>query len=195
MLNPNVGLFTVICAMPGGAVDFKDYIPMACAACMEYYGCNATGSYISKGLMPVTDVKTKCDEAAANSAFAFNIAEIYPSVASYMADLGWRAGESYFIDKSQGNGAMALQEIAMIGYRECLYHGVCIPCPASTYCQPVGDDNGARLTFYISSGDCPNGGLSEINNNYSIQGCYINGTFNDDTGRGEYTDKCYYVEN
>ncbi len=190
MPNPNGGLFTAICAMPCGAYS-ATYVSLDCAACMEYYGCNASGSYA--GVLSATEVKARCDEMAANSSFGVNIAETYPSAASDMADLGWRAGESYSFDKSQGNGAMALQEIAMIGYRRCLDHGVCIPCPASTYSQPIGEDNGSQLIFLIYVNECPNGGLSDENNNYFIKSCYMNGPFSDDTGRGEYTDKCYYV--
>lgn len=192
MPNPNGGLYMAFCIVPGDAIAIGE--GMMCSTCMMYYSCNATESYVHK--LSFEETKAACD--ASSSTFVESIVEDYPSAASDIANLGWRAGQEYAFDESQGHGKEVLYDLAMIGYRRCLEHGICEPCPANKVWEVVGlkKENGDSWTllFTVMYSACPNGGKSDavnIDDNHGMQSCYITGTFSDDTGQGEYTDKCH----
>ncbi len=166
-----------------------------CQACMAYISCNASKYFYNK--LDAASAKTFCDNRS-NAAIAAMCTES-PYMCEDLADLGWRMGQDYDYDANTGMSAEHLQEqlhqIALIAARRCMEHGVCEFPDANYFWAGVGVQNDAQQALVVQMiySQCPNGGKSDYGDNFSLNKCYLTGNFNDDTGAGEYSDKCYYV--
>lgn len=168
-----------------------------CQACMSYISCNASQFFYNN--LDETNAKNYCD-ANGTSAVKAMVAE-RPNMCADLANLGWQLGQEYRYGFDTGNSADTLQghlhDMALIAARRCLDYGICGFPAAGSFWIVVGMQNDAQqaLAMTIVFNSCPDSGQSSYGDNFTANKCYITGNFSDDTGAGEYTDKCYWASN